>query len=197
MFSSFETSTIPTHADKQPLELEALMEVLQPITAEAIPGIPEKMIAVQRLGRLKMLQAVKPLIAALSDPVNTIGIDFTNPIQSPCVASEIVHTLAELGARDAVPVLLQLLKNEFSFENEMIRVEAAHALGVLKAREAIVPLIRKVKELQEAEAVRSAAIWALGEIGDPSILSVIKDLGGIPERLQPAIYAAMIKLNSV
>jgi HEAT repeat protein len=185
------------HTDTHPLEIEALIGVLQHNDGESIPGIPEKMIAVQRLGRLKARQAVRFLIAALSDPANTTGIDFTNPIQSPCVASEIVHTLAELGARDAVPVLLQLLKNEFGFENEIIRVEAAHALGVLKAREAIVTLIRKVKELQEAEAVRSAAIWALGEIGDPSILSVIKDLGGIPERLQPAIYAAMIKLNSV
>lgn len=196
MIPFIDTESNAQEIDRSRISWNNLIEIVQKQSPDPAAAIPEKMIAVQQMGRLYGQQAIEPLISALSDPLNATGIDFTNPTQSPCVASEIIHTLSELGAREAVPVLLRLVRNEFGYENEVIRVEAAHALGRMKIKEAVVTLIRRLRDNDETEAVRLASIWALGEIRDRTTISVIRDFHGYPDRLQSAIYSTLIKLNS-
>ncbi len=70
-----------------------------------------------------------------------------------------VEALIKRGT-PAVAPLIAALKNE----NADMRMNAAHALGVIKDRSAVEPLISTLGD--EDSDVRSMAVWALGNIGD-------------------------------
>jgi HEAT repeat protein len=190
-----EMNTIGTDFPENHANIRRLIQNLQYTSDDISEIAPVRLGAVQALGNLKDENAILPLIEALSDPTNTIGVDFTNPDHSPCVASEVIHTLADLNAKQAIPIIIRLLSNKMGHKNDVIRIEAARALGVFHASEALMTLIRKVKETGESIDVRSMAFWALGEIGDQSIISVLQGLNENGDQLQPAVYAALIKLN--
>jgi HEAT repeat protein len=190
-----EMNTIGADYPENHENIRRLIQNLQYSSDDTSEIAPVRLSAVQALGNLKDENTIQPLMEALSDPINNIGVDFTNPDHSPCVASEVIHTLADLNAKQAIPIIISLLSNKMGHKNDVIRIEAARALGVLHASEALMTLIRKAKETGESKEVRSMAIWALGEIGDQSIISVLQGLNEYGDRLQPAVYAALIKLN--
>lgn len=58
----------------------------------------------------------------------------------------------------------------------LVRRRAAETLGVMKSEDAVAGLMVLGTEGEESDAsVRTAAVWALGQIGDPSARSVILD----------------------
>jgi HEAT repeat protein len=61
-----------------------------------------------------------------------------------------------------------------SDSSALVRRRAAETLGVMKAADAVAGLIALAGQDQESDApVRAAAIWALGQIGDPEARDVI------------------------
>lgn len=176
-------------------DLFGLIYALSYASSDNTETISIRIKAVQALGELGDQQAIEPLLRALSDDQNTTGIDFTNPEQSPCVASEIINTLALLNAIQAIPTIIKYFDRNNGINNEFIRIEAAHALGVLKNKDCVYRLMQSVKDPLETDGVHSAAIWAIGELGDKSVLPFFSELYGYLDRLQPAVYTALIKLN--
>jgi HEAT repeat protein len=82
--------------------------------------------------------------------------------------------LGELGAVEATQPLLRLL----DAADPDVRVAAAKALGGLGAREAL-PQLREITLHDQDDGVRSWAIGALGDIGDPGgvdlLVPVLRD----------------------
>ncbi len=63
-----------------------------------------------------------------------------------------------------------------SDSSSLVRRRAAETLGVMKDADAVAGLMVIGSELEESDAgVRAAAIWALGQIGDPAASDVILD----------------------
>ena len=58
----------------------------------------------------------------------------------------------------------------------LVRRRAAETLGVMKAADAVAGLIALTSPDEESDAsVRAAAVWALGQIGDPEARDAILD----------------------
>ena len=75
-----------------------------------------------------------------------------------------VHALGQIGDLKAVPTLLSALKGD---KKKRVRAEAATALGLLRAKEAVIPLIQALDPTKEGKRwVRRNAAEALGLIGD-------------------------------
>jgi HEAT repeat protein len=76
-----------------------------------------------------------------------------------------------------VPNLLQILQARLKFASTLAvkpaSLLAIFALGRLKAREAVEPLIEFLKSEAVPEVEKVAAIWALGEIGDQKAIPVL------------------------
>lgn len=75
---------------------------------------------------------------------------------------EIAQALGQLGDPMAVPTLVRLLKGKDNYT----RVAAADALGALKAREAVEPLVEIAGDETAEPFVTKKAVEALGRIGD-------------------------------
>jgi HEAT repeat protein len=124
----------------------------------------------QSLGDIGSKQAVKPLIKALKDPI-------------PTVVQYAAEALGKIGDERAVKPLLSTLEYKEDFQP---CEAAAQALAVFGER-VVSPLIKCLKK----EKKRSAAVIALGKIGDPkaldSLVGVLND-----ESLPPyvRVYAA-------
>jgi len=77
----------------------------------------------------------------------------------------------------AIPVLLQILqarrKSDFLLSSEPASLLAIFVFGRLKTREAVEPLIEFLKFKAVPEVEKVAAIWALGEIGDPKAIPAL------------------------
>jgi HEAT repeat protein len=58
--------------------------------------------------------------------------------------------------------------------SSLVRRRAAETLGVMKAADAVAGLMVLAAEGEESDAqVRAAAIWALGQIGDPAAADAV------------------------
>lgn len=86
-----------------------------------------------------------------------------------------VRALGKLrGDDDAVAALIEGLEGS----DQSIRVDAARALGELRARTAVAALCRLLEglEAEPNEDVPPAVVWALGEIGDRTAAPTLADL---------------------
>lgn len=83
-------------------------------------------------------------------------------------------------------------------ESPLVRRRAAETLGVMKSEDAVAGLMVLGTESQESDAsVRTAAIWALGQIGDPGARDVIVDAqadSDVSVRSAAKIAARMLRL---
>ena len=88
---------------------------------------------------------------------------------------EIYNKILDLG-ESAIPYLLNTFKNKY--ETYRVKELMARLLGDLKAKDAVPSLIdffRKNRGKTEARGVRSACIYALGKMGDPSLIPILKE----------------------
>lgn len=81
------------------------------------------------------------------------------------------RALGLAGDLGAVPPLMRRLDED---PDEDVRKAAAHALGALRARETVPSLLARVLDPAEAHWVTAEAAAALGEIGDPSVISALE-----------------------
>jgi len=78
----------------------------------------------------------------------------------------------------AIPLFLQALSVSRSYwggwwDGSAARALAAFGLGQLKAKEAVEPLMGLLRERPLSLTAQFAAIWALGELGDPKAIPVL------------------------
>ena len=77
-----------------------------------------------------------------------------------------VTSLGKLGDEEAVPALIEVLKN--SQENELVRAGAAAALGVLRDSRALLPLREIIMNAEELGELEDTALKAFKKIMAPT-----------------------------
>ncbi|HYQ17592.1 MAG TPA: HEAT repeat domain-containing protein [Polyangiaceae bacterium] len=114
--------------------------------------------AVSGLERLNSSGASGELTGALGDSDETVRL-------------AALHATTHINSFTDVEAVVALIGDSSS----LVRRRAAEALGVMKAADAVAGLIALASADQESDAqVRTAAIWALGQIGDPAAREVIR-----------------------
>ncbi|RMF81047.1 MAG: HEAT repeat domain-containing protein [Chloroflexi bacterium] len=81
-----------------------------------------------------------------------------------------IKKLAEIGDPAAIPELIKVLKGR----PDEVRIEAAKTLGDFKAKEAV-PALRRMATDPQVN-VSTAAVEALGRIGDPSVVPLLGEI---------------------
>jgi HEAT repeat protein len=122
------------------------------------------------LGRIGHPRAVEPLIPLLQDTVKA-------------VRNEAAQALGTLG-KTAFPQLLEAL----SHREWLVRLHAVEAMGKIRAREAVAPLLTVL--FHDADMiVKVEAARSLGQIGDPHAVSHLVIAMGERDLRTPAIEA--------
>ena len=88
-------------------------------------------------------------------------------------AAAAADTLGAIGV-DAVPGLLEALESA----NWRVRLSGSQGLGVAgpAAKDAVAALLDRASDEEEQDSVATRAIWALGEIGDASVLEALAEV---------------------
>ncbi len=135
------------------LNKEFLPMLHEALGAEKRPEV-RKAIA-QVLGDMKDPASVEPLINA---------VDFgAADSATHAMNKEVVSALGAIGDPKAAPTLLRLLKSKDNYT----KIEAINALGAMKAKEAVDPLLQIATDESGEPFISKKAIEALGEISDP------------------------------
>ena len=129
------------------------------LVAEKSP--PVKAALARALGMVKDASSVPPLIGAIDISSSATEVQSAN--------REIVTALSNLADPTAIPALLPLLHNSDPFT----RVNAIDALGKLKAKEAVEPLMKLAADGTVEPLEVRRAILALGDIGDTRALPLL------------------------
>jgi HEAT repeats len=83
-----------------------------------------------------------------------------------------LHAATRINAFTDVVAVVPLISDS----SALVRRRAAETLGVMKAADAVAGLMALTSPDQESDApVRAAAVWALGQIGDPAAQDAIVD----------------------
>lgn len=109
--------------------------------------------SIEALGKMQAEEAIEPLIEYIDDDSN------------PQLQKVTFRALGEIGAQEAVAPLAQKL----TLDNEHVRPIAARALGMIGDTRAILPLTETLVN-DKSQDVRSAAAWALRQIGTRAAL---------------------------
>jgi hypothetical protein len=127
----------------------------------------------------------KAAIGDLSPVVRKAAVAGLERLNSPGIKGELAQALADSEADVRLAALhaathinaftdVTAVVGLISDSSPLVRRRAAETLGVFKAADAVAALIELAKPEQESDdAVRTAAIWALGQIGDPAATDVI------------------------
>jgi len=116
----------------------------------------------------------KPAIKALGkmaaeDAVETL-VEYVDTDSDPGLQKVTFKALGEIGSEEAT----QPLANKLEMDNDNVRPHAARALGLLGDTRAIGPLSDALAD-DESANVRSAAAWALRQIGTEEALEAAAD----------------------
>jgi HEAT repeat protein len=113
------------------------------------------------LGDLKNPSSVDPLVNALDWSASDSAAQSMN--------REITTALGKLNDPKAAPTLVRLMKGKDPY----VRIEAISALGMLKAKDAVDPLMEMATDESGEPFISKKAIQALGEIGDPKAVPAL------------------------
>ena len=107
------------------------------------------------------------------------------------VRRETIVALAKVGGEESVPLLSQGLNDR----EANLRAASALGLGLVKAQTGVVPLLKRLQEETDAEAVLEI-VRALGRIGDPRALPALSERaagGGFFSRVPTAIRVEAVR----
>ncbi len=154
----------------------ASLEELGPTAKEAVPALEQTLKSEQDLGIC--IAASSALAAIGPEAVPALTSALTNAVYDK--RWPILQALGKLGpaAKEAVPVLMEVLQNQVLHDFLGVRREAAETLGKIgpEARAAVPALIKALGD--KDWTVRSHAAGALGEIDLDSwdtVVSALKD----------------------
>jgi HEAT repeat protein len=123
-----------------------------------------KVAVVRLIGQLKDRGSVQPLVDAVS--WNATDGDANK------VNRELASALGQIGDAAALPTLMRMLKARDNY----VQVEAIQALGALRAKEAVEPLIAIALDDNSEPFIAKKAVQALGEIADPKAVPALVKL---------------------
>jgi HEAT repeat protein len=118
-------------------------------------------------------QDVAALVAAGADSVDGLIAILDRPETGADARQAACWILGRLGRKRSAPALLRVLGDG----NASVRAAAARALGELRSRRAVGPLIATLQTDDDAE-VRTAAAYALGMLGDGRAVDSMIDVLG-------------------
>jgi len=95
------------------------------------------------------------------------------------------RALGALGAKSTLPLLLKSAEDPDDFFLRMLSIEV---LGLWKVPEAVPVLVRRLSD--KFDYARVAALWALGEVGDRSVVDAV--VGRLVDR-EPKVRAQAVK----
>lgn len=114
--------------------------------------------ALMRLGSLRRAEASRASKPALTDPL-------------PIIRATAAGAVVALPPDEATAALVPLLADK----DEFVRQQTAYALGLVKSRAAVAPLLERLS-LDKMQSVRAAAVVALGEIEDEAAVVPLANL---------------------
>lgn len=132
----------------------AFLPMMHELLAESKNG-EVKAAAARTVAALKDPSSVEPLMNAVDLTETELGANLAN--------KEIATALAQLGDPRALPTLLKLAGTRDSYT----RVEAVQALGTLRSKDAVEPLMAMAEDDKAEPFLSRKALEALGRIGDP------------------------------
>jgi HEAT repeat protein len=167
---------------KDPRALPGLIQALSD------PDLDVRWQAAEALGQIGDPQAAQALVAALRDPAEAVrrsavhalvklpGIDVRASLtelirgqESGPVRATALEVLAEMGDRDAVPALIDALRDP----HEEVRKLAALALGRLRDLRAVEPLLLAASSGEGSTWFQGEVMRALAQLGDPRALPAV------------------------
>jgi HEAT repeat protein len=122
--------------------------------------------AVKALQRMNHQGTEGALSTAMADEAESVRLAAVR-------ASTRVHSFRDVAA----------LSERIGDSSASVRREAAAALGIMRAKDAVDGLIALAsREYESDPAVRMSAIWSLGQLGDPSAAEVVQAALSDPDR---------------
>ncbi|HEY8211125.1 MAG TPA: HEAT repeat domain-containing protein [Myxococcaceae bacterium] len=118
--------------------------------------------------------AVARVLGGLKDPdtVQALGdaVDLgASDTETSALNKAVAQAMTQIGGTAGVPTLLRMLKAKDS----IVQVEAISALGSLRAKDAVEPLIAKAQDDTTEPFIIKKALQALGDIGDARAVPVL------------------------
>ncbi|XP_039985514.1 deoxyhypusine hydroxylase isoform X2 [Xiphias gladius] len=108
-------------------------------------------------------------VAAVGQVLVDPGLDLTRRFRA-------LFTLKNLGGAEAI----EWISKAFTDESALLKHELAYCLGQMQDRQAIPTLTAVLKDTQQEPMVRHEAGEALGAIGDPVVLDLLKEYSQDP-----------------
>ncbi|XP_022625794.1 deoxyhypusine hydroxylase [Seriola dumerili] len=108
-------------------------------------------------------------VAAIGQILVDPGLDLTRRFRA-------LFTLKNLGGAEAI----EWISKAFTDESALLKHELAYCLGQMQDRQAIPSLTAVLKDTQQEPMVRHEAGEALGAIGDPAVLDLLKEYSQDP-----------------
>ncbi|XP_042339936.1 deoxyhypusine hydroxylase [Plectropomus leopardus] len=108
-------------------------------------------------------------VAAVGQVLTDPGVDLTRRFRA-------LFTLRNLGGAEAI----EWISKAFADESALLKHELAYCLGQMQDRQAIPTLTAVLKDTQQEPMVRHEAGEALGAIGDPAVLDLLKEYSQDP-----------------
>ena len=115
------------------------------------------------------IEALGKMGAGAEDAVDTL-VEYVDEDSDPQLQKVTFRALGEIGSEEAT----QALANKLEMENDKVRPLAARALGLIGDTRAIEPLAATIEE-DEERTVRTAAAWALRQIGTEAALEAVAE----------------------
>jgi hypothetical protein len=150
----------------------------------------------------KMLMVVAPAIPTLLISILTVT-ELRKLSRLPrllgypekSVRAEAFAELMRQGEK-AIPLFLQVFSvpadRYYLWDTSYARALAAFGLGRLKAQKAVEPLMTLLRERRLSLKERCAAIWALGELGDPKAIPVLLPFLGDLQATEMGEYLTLL-----
>jgi len=118
--------------------------------------------------------AVVRVIATLKDPATvqplSDAVDLgASDTDTSALNKAVAQAMAQIGGTAGVPTLLRMLKAK----DGIVQVEAISALGALRAKDAVDPLVAKAEDDNVEPFIIKKSLQALGDIGDPRAVPVL------------------------
>ncbi|KAF7650856.1 hypothetical protein LDENG_00119370 [Lucifuga dentata] len=128
----------------------------------------------RRSGAARRVESLN--IMAVAEQVAAVGQVLVDSGQDLSLRFRALFTLRNLGGAEAV----EWISKAFSDESALLKHELAYCLGQMQDRQAIPVLTAVLKDTQQEAMVRHEAGEALGAIGDPVVLDLLKEYSQDP-----------------
>lgn len=143
-------------------------------------GHEQAMLALEGVRAAKAKDAAKPIIDALTKLKESPNKDAAEGKEG-ALRYQMAKTLGELRAKEATPLLVELLKQPEENQPKVVYKAAAQALGQIGDAAAVSDLIAvqfRVADIASTDSIAEIAIQAIGSIGEDAVPKLIETIEG-------------------